>query len=135
MPSSELPPPQTGSTHIAGQQTTPTTTVPHTPDLLAGQSAPNNSLALISLITGILSYLGHVVPIVGGSTLAIVAIVTGYMARNQIRETGEHGMTMANLGIILGIVNLALVILIVLLVVLAIFVFGIGLFGIAARNG
>jgi hypothetical protein len=134
MPSSELPTPQPGSTHIAGQQTTPTTTVPHTPDLL-DRRAPNNSLAMVSLVTGILSYLGHVVPIVGGSTLAIVAIVTGYMARNQIRETGEHGMTMANLGIILGIVNLALVILIVLLVVLAIFVFGIGLFGIAARNG
>jgi hypothetical protein len=134
MPSSELPTPQPGSTHIAGQQTTPTTTVPHTPDLL-DRRAPNNSLAMVSLVTGILSYLGHVVPIVGGSTLAIVAIITGYMARNQISETGEQGMTMANLGIILGIVNLALVILIVLLVVLAIFVFGIGLFGIAARNG
>jgi Domain of unknown function (DUF4190) len=109
--------------------------VPHTPDLMAGQSAPNNSLALISVITGVLSYLGHVIPIVGGSTLAIVAIVTGYMARNQIKETGESGMTMANIGIILGIVNLAVVILIVLFVLLVIFVFGIGLFGIAARNG
>jgi Domain of unknown function (DUF4190) len=134
MPSGQLPPPP-GSTHIAGQQTTPTTTVPHTPDLMAGQSAPNNSLALVSVITGVLSFLGHVVPIVGGSTLAIIAIITGYVARNQIKQTGESGMTMANIGIILGIVNLAVVILIVLFVLLLIFVFGIGLFGIAARNG
>lgn len=102
---------------------------------MAGQSAPNNSLALVSVITGALSYLGHVVPIVGGSTLAIVAIVTGYMARNQIKETGESGMTMAKVGMILGIVNLALTALIVLFFILLIFVFGIGLFGIAARNG
>ncbi len=135
MPSSELPPPpQPSSTQIAGQQTAPTTTVPHTPGL-AGQSSQNNTLALVSLITGILSFLGHVIPIVGGSTLAIVAIVTGYIARNKIKETGEDGMTMATIGMVLGIANLALVAILVLVVIFAIFVLGIGLFGIAARRG
>ena len=100
------------------QQTEPTTTVPHTPHL--ANTAPNNNLALVSLVTGILSFLGHVIPIVGGSTLAIVAIVTGYMARNQIKETGEQGMTMATVGMVLGIANLALVFIIVLVVVFAI---------------
>jgi uncharacterized protein DUF4190 len=128
-PSSELPPP---STQIAGQQTTPTTTVPHTPHL--ENTSPNNSMAMVSLVTGILSFLGHIIPIVGGSTLAIVAIVTGYIARNQIKESGEQGMTMANVGMILGIANLALVALIILLFIFFIFVLGIGIFGIAARN-
>jgi hypothetical protein len=126
-PSSQLPP----STQIAGQQTEPTTVVPHTP----GLAEPNNNLALVSLITGILSFAGHIIPIVGGSTLAIVAIVTGYMARNQIKETGEQGKTMATVGMVLGIANLAIVGVIVILVVLFIFVLGIGIFGIAARNG
>jgi len=115
---SELPSSPTSSSQIAGQQTEPTTTVPHTPHL--ANTAPNNNLALVSLVTGILSFLGHVIPIVGGSTLAIVAIVTGYMARNQIKETGEQGMTMATVGMVLGIANLALVFIIVLVVVFAI---------------
>jgi hypothetical protein len=108
-PSAELPPSQSSSAHT-------------------------NDLALISLVTGILSFLGHIVPIVGGSTLAIVAIATGYMARNQIKQTGEQGMTMANVGMILGIANLALVALLVFLFIFFIFVLGIGVFGFAARN-
>jgi uncharacterized protein DUF4190 len=127
-------PPQPPPTQIAGQQTEPTTVVPHTPHLGAGVRQ-NNNMALISLITGILSYLGHVIPIIGGSTLAIVAIVTGYIARRQIRETGEDGMTMATLGMILGIVNLALVALIVFVVILFVFVLGIGLLGFGGRHG
>jgi len=115
---SELPSSPTSPTQIAGQQTEPTTTVPHTPHLAS--TAPNNSLAMVSLVTGILSFLGHVIPIIGGSTLAIVAIVTGYMARNQIKETGEQGMTAATVGMILGIANLALVFVIILVIVFAI---------------
>ena len=123
---SELPSSPTSPTQIAGQQTEPTTTVPHTPHLAS--TAPNNSLAMVSLVTGILSFLGHVIPLVGGSTLAIVAIVTGYIARNQIKETGEQGMTAATVGMILGIANLALVFVIVLVVVFAI-ALGFGVFG------
>ena len=115
---SELPSSPTSPTQIAGQQTQPTTTVPHTPHL--ANTAPSNNLALVSLVTGILSFLGHVIPIIGGSTLAVVAIVTGYMARNQIKETGEQGMTAATVGMILGIANLALVFVIILVIVFAI---------------
>ena len=102
--------------------------VPHTPGL-ATQS--NNNLAMVSLITGILSFLGHIVPIVGGSTLAIVAIVTGYIARNQIRESGEEGMTAATVGMVLGIANLAIVALIVFLLIFFIFVLGFTVLGIS----
>jgi hypothetical protein len=128
-PSSELP----SGTQIVGQQSAPTTTVPHTPHL--ANTNPNNNLAMVSLITGILSFAGHIIPLVGGSTLAIVAVITGYIARNQIKESGEQGMTMASVGMILGIANLALVGVVILLLILFIFVLGIGIFGIAARNG
>ena len=123
---SELPSSPAASSQIAGQQSEPTTTVPHTPHL--ANTASSNNLALVSLVTGILSFLGHVIPIVGGSTLAIVAIVTGYIARNQIKESGEEGMTAATVGMILGIANLALVFVIVLVVVFAI-ALGFGVFG------
>ena len=123
-------PPRPPATQIAGQQTEPSTVVPHTPYL--GAARQNNNMALVSLVTGILSYLGHIIPIVGGSTLAIVAIVTGYIARQQIKETGEDGMTMATLGMILGIVNIALVGLIVFVVILFVFVLGVGLLGFGA---
>ena len=123
---SELPSSPAASSQIAGQQSEPTTTVPHTPHL--ANTASSNNLALVSLVTGILSFLGHVIPIVGGSTLAIVAIVTGYIARNQIKESGEEGMTAATVGMILGIANLALVFVIVLVVIFAI-ALGFGVFG------
>ena len=124
---SDVPSSRTSSpTQIVGQQSAPTTTVPHTPQL--ANTAANNNLALVSLLTGILSFLGHIIPFVGGSTLAIVAIVTGYMARNQIKETGEGGMTMATVGMILGIANLALVFVVVLVIIFAI-ALGFGVFG------
>jgi len=116
-----------------GQQTSPSTMVPHTPELAASQKA-HNGLAMVSLVTGILSYLGHIIPFVGGGTLAIVAIVTGFIARGQIKQTGEEGMTAATIGIILGVINLALVAIIVFGIVFAIFVLGFTVLGISATQ-
>ena len=107
--------------------------VPHTPELAAA-ARPQNGLATVSLVTGILSYLGHVIPIIGGSTLAIIAIITGVIARNQIKRTGEEGMTAATIGIVLGVANLALVGVVVLIIVFAIFVLGATIFGISATQ-
>lgn len=107
--------------------------VPHTPELAAA-ARPQNGLAMVSLVTGILSYLGHVIPIIGGSTLAIIAIITGVIARNQIKRTGEEGMTAATIGIVLGVANLALVGVVILIVVFAIFVLGATIFGISATH-
>ena len=127
------PPPQT---EIAGQQTTPST-VPHTPGLAgyAGTSAPTNNLAVVSFVAGIASFFAHVIPILGGFTVAIVAIVTGFVARGQIKRSGEQGMWMANAGIIIGFVHLILGFLLVIVVLFVIFVLGIALFGIAATGG
>ena len=88
-------------------------------------TAKTNSLAVVSLISGAFSVLGHfVVPGIGGGTLALVAIVTGFIARGEIRRSGEQGMWMATVGIVLGIVHWALLILIFLVLILAVFVFG-----------
>jgi hypothetical protein len=93
-----------------------------------------NGLAMTSLITGILSYLGHVIPIIGGSTLAVIAIVTGFIARRQVAQTGEQGKDIATIGIILGAINLGIVVLILIAIFFLVFVLGIGFLGIAAHS-
>ena len=69
-------------------------------------SAQTNTLALVSLISGIASWVA--VPVVG----AIVAVVTGHMAKREIRRTGEQGNTYATVGLVLGYLHLAVVLLI-----------------------
>ncbi len=63
---------------------------------------PTNTLAILSLVFGVASY--FVLPIVG----AVAAVVTGHMARGQIRRTGEGGGGLALAGLILGYLHLAL---------------------------
>ncbi len=89
---------------------------------------------MVSLFTGIFSFLGHIIPLIGGSTLALIAIVTGYVARGQIERSGEQGKDIATIGIILGVVNLAIVILILIAIFFLVFVLGIGVLGIAAHS-
>lgn len=66
--------------------------------------APTNTMATISLISGIVGL--TVIPF-GGS---IVAIVTGYIARREIREGAgtEGGEGLATAGLILGWVGVGL---------------------------
>ena len=99
---------------------------------MAGQT---NSLAIISLVAGVGSFFAHIIPGVGGFTVALVAVITGYMARNQIKQTGEQGMGMATAGMIIGIVHLVLIALgVIALVLIVIFGVGIAFLGIAARH-
>jgi hypothetical protein len=84
------------------------------PQGIASQSAAStNGLAIASLILGILS-----VPLAVcygcGIVFAIAAMITGFIARNQIKQSGgrQSGSGMALAGLILGIVVTALVILI-----------------------
>src|SRR5207245_709492 len=77
---------------------------------------PINSLAIVSLVAGIAGYvIPH--PFIAG----LVAIVTGHMARRQIRQTGESGSGLALAGLLLGYVHLVLSILVVGLIVLVLF--------------
>ncbi len=74
-----------------------------------------NNLAVVSLVAGIGSFFAHIVPGIGGLTVAIIAVVTGHMARNQIKRTGEQGMGMATAGMTIGYIHLALIGLVVIL--------------------
>jgi Domain of unknown function (DUF4190) len=80
-----------------------------------GALARTNPMAWVSLGFGVFGIFGHVVPVVGGVTCAIVAIVTGFVARSQIRRTGEGGARLALFGIILGVVHLVVVALLLVL--------------------
>lgn len=65
---------------------------------------PNSNLALASLILGILGW--TVIPTIG----AIAAIITGHMAKNEIKSSlgALGGDGMATAGLILGYANIAI---------------------------
>jgi len=66
----------------------------------------SSSLAVVSLVAGITSFV--FLPLLG----AITAIITGQMAKNEIRQSRGRlgGEGMATAGVILGWINLALVV-------------------------
>jgi hypothetical protein len=88
-----------------------------------------NTLAIVSLVTGMGSFVAHIVPGVGGFTVALVAVVTGYMARQQIKQSGEQGMGLATAGMVIGAIHLALIVIVVFVVLFLIFIVGIAIFG------
>src|SRR5512134_2118057 len=67
---------------------------------------PNSTLAIVSLVSALLGF--TFVPVVGG----IVALVTGYMARNETRSIPPKasGDGMATAGIIMGWIQLGLLV-------------------------
>ena len=134
-PPSELPRTQP-ATQIAGQQAAPSTTVPMVgPGVALSMARPNNTLAVVSLVAGILSFFGHIVPFLGGFTLALIAIVAGHVARNQIKQTGEGGSGFAVAGMVIGYIHIAI------LGLVFVFFFGLvmailtGMFGAISRGG
>jgi hypothetical protein len=86
----------------------------------APASLPNSTAAVVSLIFGILCWV-PVLPVIG----AIVAVIAGHIARNQIRDAKGQlgGAGMAKAGLILGYAHLALIAL-AICVVLALLVLG-----------
>lgn len=64
-----------------------------------------SGLAITSLVTGILSWV--LIPILG----AIIAVVTGHIAKREIRASAGQlsGEGMATAGLILGYINLLLI--------------------------
>ena len=90
----------------------------YTPTFTAAPPRPTSSLAVVSLALGVASYV--VIPVVG----AIAAIVTGHMARGQIRRTGERGRGFATAGLILGYLHLVLAALLIALVIIVFIAWG-----------
>ena len=82
----------------------------------SGYAQQTSSLAVISLIAGIASF--FIVPVLG----AIAAIITGNMAKKEIRQDPRHytGMGMAKWGLILGWINIAFGLIVGCLILLAI---------------
>lgn len=103
-------------------------TEPHGPDehataRPAGYTPPppapgTNAMAILSMVSSILGL--TLLPIVG----SIIGVVTGHIARRQIRESGEQGHGPATAGVAIGYIGLALLLVAVIVVLLAIFVFG-----------
>jgi hypothetical protein len=63
--------------------------------------SPNNGLAIGSMVLGLLC-----LPTMGVS--ALPAVITGHIARSQIRRTKESGDGMATFGLVLGYLSMAL---------------------------
>ena len=79
--------------------------------MMAAAPGQTNSLAWVSLISAIAAPFGHLIG-VGGITLIIVSLVTGHMARSQIKKTGEGGAGLALAGLIISYVHLAISVLV-----------------------
>ena len=79
----------------------------------------DSTLAIISLIAGITGW--TIFPVIG----AIIAVVTGHLAKKEIRESGGalSGDGMALAGIILGYTMIGITLLIILLIILAVVLF------------
>ncbi len=86
---------------------------------------PNSTMAIISLVTGILGL--TLVPVIGG----VVALITGYMAKREIRDSGGAlgGDGLATAGIVMGWIAVGLAILggcLLILIPLCVLIFSIG---------
>ncbi|HLQ17261.1 MAG TPA: DUF4190 domain-containing protein [Candidatus Eisenbacteria bacterium] len=82
---------------------------PHPALVYAAQpSRPYNPWAIVSLSFGASTVIGSWC--LGG----LVAVITGHIARHQIRRTGEAGASLALAGLIAGYVSIALTLLFIL---------------------
>jgi hypothetical protein len=80
----------------------------------------DSALAIVSLVSGLVAW--TFLPFIG----AIAAVITGHLAKKEIRDSGNtlNGNGMALAGLILGYVQLGLALLGIILLTVAIIVFG-----------
>lgn len=104
-----------GPTHCA-TDTCPADASPTFPELIPREPPPRqtSTLAIVSLVTGILGW--TLLPWLG----SLIAIVTGHLARGEIRRAPDRleGDGLAVAGLVLGYAMLALTVLGLLVVVL-----------------
>lgn len=79
---------------------------PNLPQNVNADILPNSTLAIVSLVSAILGF--TIAPVIG----TIVALITGYMARNETRSIPPKasGDGLATAGIIMGWVQVALLV-------------------------
>jgi hypothetical protein len=80
---------------------------PQSPQVLPPMMAQTSTLAIVSLIAGIVSWV--LVPFIG----AVVAVITGHMAKKEIRQSAGSltGDGLATAGLVLGYIQLGLTVL------------------------
>ncbi|MGL4340372.1 MAG: DUF4190 domain-containing protein [Rhodoglobus sp.] len=86
--------------------TEPTPPAPYTP-APAGAYAPAakwNVLAIISLVASILG-------------VGLAGVITGHIALNQIKKTGEQGNVLAIIGLVLGYIGILATIIVTIVVI------------------
>jgi hypothetical protein len=88
---------------------------------------PTSGMAIASLVTGILGFMGPVF-------FSVIAIITGYVARKETRSVPPRagGDELTTIGIIMGFFQVGVVALI-LCVLCVLFALGIGIWGIQGR--
>ena len=87
---------------------------PQQPSLQSRPAPQTSTLAVVSLVTGILTWL--IIPVLG----AIIAIVTGHMAKSNIRSSmgQQTGDGLATAGLVLGYLQIILVVVPICLILL-----------------
>lgn len=80
-----------------------------------------NTLAIVSLVSGIIGL--TFIPFIGG----LVAVITGHMARKELRTSGEAGEGLAKGGLITGYIGLGFSVLAGIILIIV--------FGILAASG
>jgi len=82
-------------------------------------NAQDSTLAIASLVTGILGW--TLIPVLG----AVAAIITGHLAKKEIRDSGNtmSGDGMALAGLILGYTMIGITLLILLIILVAVLAF------------
>jgi Domain of unknown function (DUF4190) len=71
-----------------------------------GQSRKSNTLAVTSLVLGLVQAVGWIVFLLPGLVAAILAIVFGFVSMNQIKRSGENGRGLATAGVVLGFLGI-----------------------------
>jgi len=101
----------------------PTPLPPSQPEATPPGRPANNTLAIVSMVLGILGLLSlcltaatSFLPIAGAvcgcfsALFGLAALITGILARNQIKATGQRGGGFAMAGLVIGAILLVLVI-------------------------
>jgi predicted PurR-regulated permease PerM len=68
-----------------------------------------NTLAVTSLVLGVVQFVGWFIVLLPGLLAAILAIVLGFVAMKQVSRSGESGRGLAISGVILGFLGIVVV--------------------------